>query len=160
MHFCQRNTSQLIPSTEKLGARDSMKLTKVILPGPHWRRFYPWKSYRSAWKYGSRLVRGLGSMVGETELRRSIRLIFGRWFVKRMDECCRGAGSDLFSWLMPTAADVIFSTFRQFPHNKTLLWWFGPVAESYNESHQPLTTNSNHGLFWWVFAFEKCLGGS
>ena len=29
VHFCQRNTSRLIPSAKKLGARDSMKSTKA-----------------------------------------------------------------------------------------------------------------------------------
>ena len=143
MHFCQRNTRH---KNWLLGIR-----RRPFLVSPDWRKFHRWESYRSA--DGSRLTRGLGSMVDETELGRSIPLIFGWWFVKCTGGRYPEAGSDLFCWPVSAAADTIFGTFFRFPHNRTMLWWFDSVAKSYRTSHQPLTTVqwSAYGLPWSFF---------
>ena len=79
------------------------------------------------------LARGLGDMVGGAELRRSIRFIFRRWFVVEQHR----TSSVHQCWLLLTQFSVHF---RPFPHNRTLLWCSGAVAESYSESHQLLIT--------------------
>lgn len=56
---------------------------------------------------------------------------------------------------MPAAVDAIIGTFHRFPHNRTLLWCFGLVAESYSDHHTVTMV-----FFWWGFAFGKCLDGS
>lgn len=54
---------------------------RPLLPGPDCRRSYRWENYRSACY---RLTRSLGSMVGDAELRRSIRV---RNRTSSIDQC-------------------------------------------------------------------------